>query len=293
MSPIYCQWFWPFNKLVYVFWCVWFVFSPLCEATMSPQKHKTWKWGHLKGPLPDLIRKRVIYKVKLQLWLVRVQIRIKDCHQLVVRLRVRLYIIMSSDLFMCMLLIWHIRQDDGDFNEDLRTLTILFVSLCPCRLLAQHWQLTVHPWVTLWGRKMSWHWSLMVRHWNMHCPSSSARLSLTWRCPARLSSAAGREKSFITHIYMHKQTLGLLQSICTGLEFWMHKAQKYSKLVIYIVSALFVLRFQLTISFSRTENGGKIYCKSKLVCVATNGIIMFSSMNSLLLKHGMENTWWP
>ena len=169
-----------------------------------------------------------------------------------VRLRVGLYIITSNDF---------VHVYDADLTYKTRwwrwiwrfkkMLTILFVSLCPCRLLAPHWQLTVHPWATLWGRKMSWRWSLMVRHWNMHCPSSSARLSLTWRCPARLSSAAGREDSFITRVYMHKQTLGLLQNISTGLEFWMHKAQKY--LVIYIVSALFVLRIQLTISFSLSQ----------------------------------------
>lgn len=77
--------------------------------------------------------------------------------------------------------------------------TPLCVSLSPRRRPEPSWPLTARPWATLWGRRTSWRWSSTARRWSTLCPLSCARPSWTWRCPARLSSAAGREDSSITH----------------------------------------------------------------------------------------------
>lgn len=63
----------------------------------------------------------------------------------------------------------------------------------PRRLLGPSWRTTARPWATLWRRRTNWHWSSTARRWSTRCPSSSGRPSSTWRCPARLSSAAGKK----------------------------------------------------------------------------------------------------
>lgn len=54
MSPIYRRWFLPFNKLGCVFGVCAHWVGAVCEAAVSPPKHKIPKCGHLKNVISNL-----------------------------------------------------------------------------------------------------------------------------------------------------------------------------------------------------------------------------------------------